>query len=214
MKDSVILASGHDASFLSPDALPVHSLCEYLDIDTPKYTPTLVPHLHEIQSAYPASTSQTVDSTEVESIPLGVTLLHTPGHVPDELALWDASEQMLYVGDTLYEHAHIIFPNEGSIVHWFTSVDMLISLVRPFPEARISCGHVTAGRPALEVLSAARGFMGDVVEGREKVRARFEKRGEVCVEYVQEGGVYSLACPERLVEEAKKAPLEAEPGES
>ena len=86
--------------------------------------------------------------------------------------------------------------------------------MRPFPEARISCGHVTAGRPALEVLNASKEFMRDVLEGREKVRARFEKRGEVCVEYVQKGGVYSLACPERLVEEARKAPLEAESGES
>ncbi|KAJ3552088.1 hypothetical protein NM688_g4344 [Phlebia brevispora] len=199
-KDSPILASGHSPSFLSEENLPFNSLCKSLGIDVPHYKPVLVQHLHTLQSSY-LEGSQTADA---KSTSLGIIVLHTPGHTPDELALWDETEEVLYVGDTLYEYAHIIFPTEGSITEWLRTVDDLIQLVTPFPNARISCGHVTAGRPALDVLTGARRFMADVLARREPVRNRFEKRGEMCVEYVQEGMRFSLVCPERLVEEARE----------
>ncbi|KAL4247218.1 Ribonuclease Z/Hydroxyacylglutathione hydrolase-like protein [Abortiporus biennis] len=190
-KDSEILVSGHSPSFISPTNLPTHSLCKRLGVKTPQYTPKLVPHGYAILP----------DSSSLDS--LGV-ILHTPGHTPDELAIWDESERMLYVGDTLYEWAHIIFPNEGSIVTWFQTIDSLITLVTPYDGANISCGHTTAGRPAGEVLGGAKTFMLDVVEGREKVRRKFDKYGVVTVEYVQEGMRFSLICPERLILEARK----------
>ncbi|KAF7327622.1 Metallo-hydrolase/oxidoreductase [Mycena kentingensis (nom. inval.)] len=93
-----ILVSAHSPYFISPANLPKHSLCADMGIHTPKYTPILVPHRHEIAP--------------------DVFILHTPGHTPDELAVYDATEKMLYVGDTLYEEDTIIFPNEGSIVDW------------------------------------------------------------------------------------------------
>ncbi|KAI0635662.1 beta-lactamase-like protein [Trametes polyzona] len=193
-EDSTILASGYDPAFIALDALPEHSLCASLGVRTPSYTPSLQPHRAPLFSA--------------EGVPLGVTLLHTPGHTPDELALWDEEEAMLYVGDTLYEWAPIIFPNEGSIVVWLRTVDSLVAAVeggRKDVTARISCGHTTAGVPALEVLRSGRAFMMDVLEGREEIKSRVVKRGEVHVEYVQQGGRYSLICPERLVREAREA---------
>ncbi|KAI0360152.1 Metallo-hydrolase/oxidoreductase [Trametes cingulata] len=192
--DSPILASGYDPAFLAPENLPEHSLCASLGIRTPCYTPSLRPHLSPILSA--------------DGVPLNMVLLHTPGHTPDELALWDEGDGMLYVGDTLYEWAPIIFPNEGSIVVWLQTIDSLIALVEGSGKGetvRINCGHKTAMGPALEVLRSTRAFMVDVLEGREKVKSRMTKRGEEHVEYVQEGGRYSLICPERLVREAREA---------
>ncbi|KAI0072537.1 Metallo-hydrolase/oxidoreductase [Panus rudis PR-1116 ss-1] len=191
--DSAIYASAHDPTFLSPTNLPKHSLCKDMGISTPQYTPVLLPDNHELA---------------IGGVSLGMRVLHTPGHTPDEVALWDEEEGMLYVGDTLYEWAPIIFPNEGSIVTWFRSVDSLVRLVSEHSRhsglrIRISCGHVTAGQDALDVLRKTREFMVDVVKGKEKVRERFEKRGEVCVQYVQEGMRFSLVCPERLVKEAQ-----------
>ncbi|PSR79047.1 hypothetical protein PHLCEN_2v7234 [Hermanssonia centrifuga] len=142
------------------------------------------------------------------STSLGVVVHHTPGHTPDELALWDESERMLYVGDTVYEWEHIIFPKEGSIVQWLQSMDALIELVGT-SEANICCGHVTAGRPAKDVLTAAKAFVMDVLSEKESVRSRFEKRGEVSVEYVQAGSRFSLICPERLVVVARQKVLAA-----
>ncbi len=192
--DSTIIASGNDPAFLAPNVLPEHSLCANLRIQTPSYTPILLPHRAPISSA--------------GGHPLGVELLHTPGHTPDELALWDEEEGMLYVGDTLYEWAPIIFPNEGSIVEWLDTVDNLIRLVEGSGKAstvRIGCGHKTAGSGAQEVLLSTKAFMFDVLAGREDVKDRWEKRGEIHVRYAQSGGRYNLICPERLVEEARKA---------
>ncbi|KAI0701202.1 Metallo-hydrolase/oxidoreductase [Cytidiella melzeri] len=192
-QDSQILASSHSPSFLDPDNMPTHSLCKYLNIPVPSYKPILVPHQHYIR----------MDQAKNDSPWTGLQVLHTPGHTPDELAIWDAGEQMLYVGDTLYEWEPIIFPAEGSIVTWLKSVDKLLVLVGR-KEVKVCCGHVTAGQPALKVISGAKSFMINVLEGREPVRRRSEKRGETFVEYIQDNQWFSLACPERLVREAQQ----------
>ncbi|KAI0951162.1 hypothetical protein AcW1_008273 [Taiwanofungus camphoratus] len=191
--DSPILESAHSPTFVSRFNLPAHSLCQSLSVRTPSFTPTLVPHFHRIVS--------------ISGVSLGVTLLHTPGHTPDELALWDEEELMLYVGDTLYEWEHIVFPNEGSIVTWLTTIDQLVAFVlssRSPYEVTINSGHRTALRPALDVLRTAKQFMLDVLIGKEKVRSRAKKRGLDYVEYVQKGRRYSLICPERLIQEARE----------
>lgn len=139
-------------------------------------------------------------------MPLGVTVLHTPGHTPDELALWDAKESVLYVGDTLYEDDPIIFPEEGSLPTWFSTIDELLAFVRSRPNAsqvKINCGHATAMKPAIDVLEATKKFMNDVVSGKEPLKGRYQRRGDWVVEYKQATGRFSLICPERLVLEAR-----------
>ncbi|KAF8992851.1 beta-lactamase-like protein [Cyathus striatus] len=195
-KDSPILASSYDPEFISPDMLPEHSLCNHLGIDVPTYVPQLVPHLYQLVS----------DNDEV---PLGVTVLHTPGHTPDELALYDEREMMLFVGDTLYEIEPIIFPKEGSIVAWFDSVDYLVKFVKERNVASdekkvmLNAGHGRVLQPALDVLQASKEFLLDVVEGRIDAHERSENRGEIRVRYDQPSGHFALVCPERLILEAR-----------
>ncbi|KAH7873801.1 uncharacterized protein C8R40DRAFT_1149157, partial [Lentinula edodes] len=201
--DSPILASSHSPEFLSD--IPEHSLCAFLNISTPEYTPTLVPHGHTI--------SNLILSNKISS---HVTVLHTPGHTPDSLTIYDSTScpPMLYVGDSLYEYEPIIFPKEGSIVDWFSSIEALIGFVRMKERELVllNAGHVTCLKPALEILQAVKRFMEDVVSGREPVRRRWVKRGEETVEYRQsrqEGteanttpvgaSRFSLICPERLI---------------
>lgn len=192
--DSRILVSSYSPSFVSPSNLPTHSLCESMGIPTPSYKPLLVPHQYAVQSR--------------TLVPLGVSILHTPGHTPDELAVYDAAEKMLYVGDSLYEEETIIFPKEGSIVDWILSMEYLIVFVKTEDQTgqavQINCGHRTTCRPALEVLKATMEFMEDVIAGREPVKRRDCRRGEETVSYVQKGGRFALRCPERLVLEARK----------
>lgn len=176
-----------------------------MGIRTPEYTSILVPNHHDITS-------------RESKMSLGVTIFHTPGHTPDEIALFDEAEMMLYVGDSLYEYEHIIFPNQGSITTWFSSMEFLVSFVKAKNaqvtssttgaagprEMLINSGHVTTLRPALDVLLSAITFMQDVVDGREKAKKREWRRGEATVTYEQEGNRFSLRCPERLVLEARQ----------
>lgn len=163
-----------------------------------------MPHLASIHSIEPSE-------SKTPPVALGVRVLHTPGHTPDQLALWGAAEGMLYVGDSLYEDAQIIFPKEGSIIDWLASMKELLSLVETHngldssSKALLNAGHCTAVTPALEILEAALSFMEDVMGGTEPVRQRSEVRGEPTVHYAQESGRFSLRCPERLVLEAAKA---------
>lgn len=202
--DSPIYVSGHLPRFIKKDRLPMSSECAALGLDVPDYNPVLVNNNYPIKSHAPASQ------------PLGVRIFHSPGHTPDEIALFDEKEMMLYVGDSLYEWEPIIFPAAGSIVTWFASMRHLVALVQEQntilaakgdagepSEVLVNAGHVTALRPALDVLLATVEFMKDVVEGREELKDRFVKRGLVTVKYEQDGGRFSLICPERLLEDAR-----------
>jgi len=114
---------------------------------------------------------------------------------------------MLYVGDTLYEDDPIIFPEEGSLPTWFSTIDHLLSFVRSQRNAnqiKINCGHATAMKPAIDVLEATKRFMNDVVSGKEPLRGRQQREGVWLVEYKQASGRFSLRCPERLVLEARE----------
>ncbi|KLO08868.1 Metallo-hydrolase/oxidoreductase [Schizopora paradoxa] len=195
--DSVIFASSHSPSFLSPKNFPKNSLCERLGIETPSYTPTLVPH--NVSLSYMNTATR-------------LRFLHTPGHTPDELAIWDDDEDILYVGDTVYEWDPIIFPLQGDISVWFDSMNFLIEFVRERneqnykrgrPTARINSGHATSMADALDVLLEGKKFLQDVVAGNEPLKNRTESGGVVQVHYAQENGRFSLRCPEALIEEAR-----------
>lgn len=64
---------------------------------------------------------------------MGITVLLTPGHTPDELAWYDREERFLYVGDSFYERGgdgmDIIFPAEGNLVEWYFSLKKLRGFV-------------------------------------------------------------------------------------
>lgn len=185
--DSQILVSGYAPSFNSSPELAEHSLCNDMGIELPKYSPTYV-----------------ADHYTIRFLQGNLCVIHTPGHTPDELALWDEGEQMLYVGDTLYEWVPIIFPREGSIVDWFKSIDALSALIQPFNDAKISAGHVTAAQPAKAVLLGAKRFIEDVLAERLEPVEKLERRGEENVHYVQDGQRYSLVCPTRLISDARR----------
>jgi len=66
------------------------------------------------------------DSPEHQSL----VIYHTPGHTPDELAIWDPLERVLFVGDTLYEWVPIVFPLEGDLKLYSNTLGRLKTLVQ------------------------------------------------------------------------------------
>ena len=138
----VILASLGGKSFIEDD-LPRHSLCSDLDVPTPEY----------VVSYWAAD----MEKIAYNDFPLGVQILHTPGHTPDELAWYDEAERHLcmyqgfhqltpakisnsfiVVGDSFYERVAmdksytqaIIFPKEGDIIIYMQSLEKLLGFVQ------------------------------------------------------------------------------------
>ena len=78
---------------------------------------------------------------------------------------------------------------------WFESMDFLCWLVEAMNskasdgrKVQMNSGHHTVLQPALEILLAAKAFMKDVVNGKERVKERRQNRGEEMVIYEQKWG--------------------------
>jgi len=163
----------------------------------PSYSPTLIEHNAVI-------TGRGDESGE------GLLVLHTPGHTPDSLSLWDARTRGLFVGDTVYEREPIIFPPQGDIVRWFATMDFLIDFVRKknageADEDRVllHAGHDTSGADAMDVLEQGRAFVVNVVRGTVKLKDRRTVDGITVVSYERSDRRFSLRCPEKLVLDAR-----------
>ncbi|KAJ5159086.1 uncharacterized protein N7500_008737 [Penicillium coprophilum] len=116
---STVWASDYDKDYLSPARLPSTSLCDKLDIKTPEYTIT----------NWCSDGQQVIDSAGHD---LGLTMYHTPGHTPDEVAIWDSYERVLFVGDSLYQYAPIFFFETQSVIRYSESIGKMRQLIRRF----------------------------------------------------------------------------------
>ena len=202
--EPVILALLQGKSFIE-DNLPKHSLCLFLGVATPKYT---VSHW-----------AKDYEKISVNGGPLGLQIIATPGHTPDELAWYDEQERHLYVGDSCYERVAkdksyeqaIIFPKEGNIVEYMVSLRKLLGFVDKKnmepdkPLIKIGCGHVTSSVDGKEILLAVHRFLQDVIAGRVPVKLVSEKRCEEVNLWQDDGKPrFSLSAPKRLVIDARK----------
>jgi glyoxylase-like metal-dependent hydrolase (beta-lactamase superfamily II) len=199
---SAIWASGYDKSFLSKENLPTSSLCRFVGMTTPGYEVT-----HWTRDSEPV----VHDGVRAE-----LEVYHTPGHTPDELAVFDRKERFLFVGDTLYEWANIIFPVEGDLVAYSNSIGKLRELVdqlnhevvgaggSPFPRVNIACGHVTSAADGADILADVDRFLCDVVRGSIEGTEGDIVRDERLITYERDDGRFSFRGPLRLFEEFKK----------
>ena len=189
--DSPILASSYQPSFLDRANRPEHTLCKRLGLEVPEYDPVLVDHESLVM---------------FKGITTGLQVLHTPGHTPDELALWDVEEHMLYVGDTVYEFSPIIFPKQGDIIVWLKSMRFLIDFVESREadgisgsQVMINSGHDTSMGNALDVLIQGKTFIEDVIAERVPIKDATVVDGVKVIHCVRDDERFSLSCPEELI---------------
>lgn len=200
----IILASSNDKSFIEDD-LPKHSLCSDLNVPTPEYV-----------ISYWAADMEKITYNE---LPLGIQVLHTPGHTPDELAWYDEAERHLFVGDSFYERVAadnlytqaIVFPKEGDIIVYMQSLEKLLSFVHQEnqrhhnSDVRVGCGHVTSRADGLEILKEVQRYFWDVIDGIIPVIESSERRGEMYDLWQKDGDArFSLLAPRRLVADARR----------
>lgn len=139
---------------------------------------------------------------------LGLIIYHTPGHTPDELAVWDPEERFLYVGDTMYEWAPIIFPLEGDLHKYNSTLYKLRDLIKSWNQGvpteqrvRMACGHVTSAADAEEFVQEVETFLSKVRRGLIEPQEKGETRGIRLVGYERDDGRISFLGPKRLFDD-------------
>lgn len=205
-----IIASGYDRAFLSPVNRTKNSLCDEHRLSTPRYDITF------------AKDGEWLRHNDED---LKLQVLHTPGHTPDSLAVYDEQEGWLFTGDTFYLRRcvlpdgtsfrqPIIFPPQGNFTHFAASLDKLIRfvdtknaqvvVVDQYSMARrhvkIGCAHTTEAAPAAQLLADVKAYFRKVaVTFQIPVVKREARMGEVFLTWQEPGDPqFSLVAPERL----------------
>ena len=169
-----ILASGYDLDFVNPVNRPANSLGPAFGLQTPQF--------HISQFAGDG------ESIRHNGRNLGLRALHTPGHTPDSLAIYDEAEKWLFLGDTFYQcvgqmpweeeqAVPIVFPLQGDWNAWCASMQKLLTFVKAEDAERkdgirVACGHTTSNVPAAELLKKVIAFGQRVADGSVPVIAR------------------------------------------
>ncbi|KAF7563347.1 hypothetical protein G7046_g772 [Stylonectria norvegica] len=198
-----IWASSNDRDFIEgEDRLPTSSLCRFYGIETPQYK----------VSTWADDGQRVVGGKNKRD--LGLVVYHTPGHTPDELAVWDPKERVVFVGDTLYEWTQIVFPLEGDLKVYSDTLGRLKSLVRGWnvhdpdqhatrgsqPRVKMSCGHTTSSSDAELLLNDVDLFLYHVVTNKYQPKELGMFRGEKVISYEREDGKISFRGPGSLFE--------------
>lgn len=105
--------------------------------------------------------------------PVGeMVILQTPGHTPDELAIWDPTERFLYVGDTLYRNEDILFLQHSNLEDYARTLGRLRKQVDAWNEdspaagrVKLAAGHASKGEDAAELLMQTDRLLYHIVRG-------------------------------------------------
>ncbi|CAK4033703.1 Hypothetical predicted protein [Lecanosticta acicola] len=133
-----IIASAAGRDFLQTD-LGTHGLFDAIGKPIPFFQITHWAQAFE-RLHWPLMTSQAhlthTAGGHHDPVDLGITIIPTPGHTPDEMAWYDHDEMHLYVGDSMYPEGPedgmpILFPSEGgNLIEYGFSMQKLQFLVR------------------------------------------------------------------------------------
>ncbi|WPG99000.1 Hypothetical protein R9X50_00180200 [Acrodontium crateriforme] len=222
-----VIASAAGRDFIESD-LEGHGLFQSVGKPVPYYTITLWAQAFEKLKYLPKGLNSAHSDDQVD---LGITIIQTPGHTPDELAWYDHEEMHLYVGDSFYQEGHaempIIWPSHGNLVEWAFSMQKLYAFVQS-ENARaeaamtnndeddwiqvpkrvlVSCGHQTVSADGEDILKDLDKFWWRVIRGEIPVVETRPAYGELC-DWWREKGTnpdptsMSFMAPRRLMEDA------------
>lgn len=220
LKATSVVASGNNKEFLNLENLPSSSLCKYMGIKTPQYAIT---HF-----------TQDEEWLTFRGRDLRLQALHTPGHTPDSLAIYDEAENCMFIGDSFYRRRctlpggvsftqAIVFPPQGSWIDFMDSMHKLLGFVEEQrtqasesaqETMQIACAHTTAGVRAKDIVSAVIAYFDRIVDDEIPVKYQVDYNGERFNMWVEDGDPeFSLLAPLRLKDEyARKRQGDASTG--
>ncbi|KAL1583072.1 hypothetical protein WHR41_08291 [Cladosporium halotolerans] len=214
---AMIIASGRDRDFISPEHLSANSLCEAFGTKTPQYT---IGHL-----------AQDGEELMHNGRSLGLRVIHTPGHTPDSMAIFDEAERWLFVGDTCYrrratmpwgeeQDVPVILPLQGNWRDFMDSLEKLENVVAEAEqqhgerEVQLAAGHTTSQGSARDILREVIGVCKRIEAGSVPVIARMRgdavapggTLGDEMFVLWQDGGEaeFSLMAPESFQDDLRE----------
>jgi hypothetical protein len=138
--------------------LAEHSLCDTIGVPPPKYQVGIwAQDFEDVIFQYPPRKGGSSESLEI-----GITIIHTPGHTPDSLTWYDSNERYISVGDSLYERESpdtraadeppmpTIFDIESNLLDWWDSLKKVIEFVRTRNEEEEEIEETPSLRSELE----------------------------------------------------------------
>ncbi|KAK9459766.1 beta-lactamase-like protein [Lipomyces oligophaga] len=167
--DSEIYVSGNDKDYVLHD-LGCHSLCCAIGMETPKFEVT-----HWLQHN---------ERLSYNGVDLGLEALLTPGHTPDEIALYDINEHVLFTGDSLYETIPIYIIDTSDMVEYIKSMEFLLEYIKAKNTELTSlgirvttaAGHVTDTADTEILLQEAIDCYWDTLNGKSTLTERIYMR--------------------------------------
>jgi glyoxylase-like metal-dependent hydrolase (beta-lactamase superfamily II) len=223
-----IIASATGKHFIESD-LETHGLFKYVGRPTPYFQITHWTTSFE-RLNWPLTHDPDEDAATARTVDLGITILHTPGHTPDELAWYDHEEMHLYVGDSLYEPGPVDdmpveWPPDGNLIDWSFSMRKLLQFVRSenaraaevadhdedngwtvvSGRVKLGAGHQTAAVDAEDILLKLEKVWWKTLRGDVPVVKKEVLRGDAYFTWREEGKKDQMyfQAPARLMDDAR-----------
>ncbi|KAK9452099.1 beta-lactamase-like protein [Limtongia smithiae] len=183
--DSTIFISGYSQEYILKD-LGCNSLCCAFNIPTPKFNVG-----HWLQHR---------EHLTFRGVDLKLEALLTPGHTPDEIALYDSEEKVLFAGDSLYEQLPIYIIETSDMMDYIKSMNEVLGYVikkNEFgPRVVTAAGHMTHDRDSELLIQEHIKCFWDTIAGKSVLTNQVEMRGLNVLTYMNETKNVGFMCVE------------------
>ncbi|KAK7207386.1 beta-lactamase-like protein [Myxozyma melibiosi] len=195
--DADIFISGYSKEYILKD-LGCNSLCCVFGIPTPKFD---VYHWLEQK-----------EKLSYKGIDLKLESLLTPGHTPDEIALYDEEEQVLFAGDSLYEEIPVYIIETSDMLDFSKSLDLMIEYVQgknkeleASGKRVITCaGHITDDVDTEKLALEIKECFYDTLKGKSVLTKQETMRGKNVLTYMNATKNVGFMCIDTKLMEGMK----------
>ncbi|KAK9379102.1 beta-lactamase-like protein [Kockiozyma suomiensis] len=192
-----IFVSGYSKDYVLND-LGCNSLCCVVGIPTPKFE---VYHWLEQN-----------EKLVYKGVDLKIEALLTPGHTPDEIALYDEEEKVFFSGDSAYEIVPIYMIETSDIPDFAKSLDFMLEYVQKKnselaptgQRVTTAAGHVTDKADTEKLIAELKDCFYDLLKGKCTLTKQEIMRGKNVLTYMNATKNVGYLCIDAKLKEGIK----------